>query len=69
MIILHTVLLDCVTLVINDRPMRSVIEVPHLYYGETLNKTNKPITNHESSGAHTETQNNIPQTQWGKMAT
>jgi hypothetical protein len=48
-------------------PRLSMIEVPHLYYGETLNKNNKPTTKYESSGA--QTQNNIPQTQVGKMAT
>jgi hypothetical protein len=49
-------------------PRHRVSIVPHLYYGETLNKkNNKPTTKCESSAA--QTQNNIPQNTGGKMAT
>ena len=43
--------------------------VPNLYFGETAKQNNKPTTKRESSGAHAQTQNNIPQTQVGKIAT
>jgi hypothetical protein len=46
-------------------PRRSVIEVFHIFIMVKLNKNNKPITKRESSGAHAQTQNNIPQTQVG----